>query len=344
VALFLAYLGQCTGGERVTTLARAVVRRLRCQLADGLAPLPTIGAFSGQGGLLYTFAHLATLWRDSELLHATEPVVADLRGLIAADEQLDVAGGSAGCIGALLALHAVAPSARLVHTAVTAGEHLLKNARFMAHGIGWATPAPGGAALTGFAHGAAGIAWALDRLSAVSGDKRFASAARAALGYERSLYSADNQNWPDLRWAGDAPRFMRAWCHGAPGIGLGRLSMLDRAVDSTMCGEIQASLMTTSRQRITSNHALCHGELGNLDLLVTAPDRLADPNWLGEARRRAADAVSFAEQSGGWVCTTPFGLQSPGLMTGLAGIGYGLLRIAMPERVPSLLSLEPPNR
>jgi lantibiotic modifying enzyme len=79
---------------------------------------------------------------------------------------------------------------------------------------------------------------------------------------------------------------MRAWCHGAPGIGLGRLAMLDRAGDSTMCGEIQAALMTTTRQRTTA----------------------------------------------------------PGLLTGLAGIGYGLLRIALPERVPSVLSLEPPKR
>jgi len=137
---------------------------------------------------------------------------------------------------------------------------------------------------------------------------------------------------------------MRAWCHGAPGIGLARLAMLERAADTTLCGEIRAALTTTSRRRSTSNHALCHGELGNLDLLVTAADRLADSTWHAEARRRAAAALTFAERSGGWLCATPFGLQSPGLMTGLAGIGYGLLRIAQPERVPSVLSLEPPKR
>ncbi len=30
-------------------------------------------------------------------------------------------------------------------------------------------------------------------------------------------------------------------------------------------------------------------------------------------------------------------------MMGLAGIGYGLLRLAAPERVPSVLVLEPPK-
>ena len=41
-------------------------------------------------------------------------------------------------------------------------------------------------------------------------------------------------------------------------------------------------------------------------------------------------------------CGTPLGVDSPGLMTGLAGIGYGLLRLAEPARVPSVLTLEPP--
>jgi lantibiotic modifying enzyme len=36
----------------------------------------------------------------------------------------------------------------------------------------------------------------------------------------------------------------------------------------------------------------------------------------------------------------PLGAETPGLMTGLAGIGYGLLRLAEPERVSSVLLLE----
>jgi class II lanthipeptide synthase len=44
----------------------------------------------------------------------------------------------------------------------------------------------------------------------------------------------------------------------------------------------------------------------------------------------------------GWRCANPLGVESPGLMTGLAGIGYELLRVAEPKRVPSVLLLEPP--
>jgi len=36
-------------------------------------------------------------------------------------------------------------------------------------------------------------------------------------------------------------------------------------------------------------------------------------------------------------------VESPGLLTGLAGIGYGLLRLAEPTRIPSVLVLAPPT-
>jgi lantibiotic modifying enzyme len=44
----------------------------------------------------------------------------------------------------------------------------------------------------------------------------------------------------------------------------------------------------------------------------------------------------------GWLCGNRLHVESPGLMMGLAGIGYELLRLAEPWRVPSVLALEPP--
>ena len=44
----------------------------------------------------------------------------------------------------------------------------------------------------------------------------------------------------------------------------------------------------------------------------------------------------------GWICGVPSGVETPGLMQGLAGIGYGLLRLADPQRTPSVLAVEPP--
>jgi lantibiotic modifying enzyme len=47
-------------------------------------------------------------------------------------------------------------------------------------------------------------------------------------------------------------------------------------------------------------------------------------------------------QCNGWRTGTPLGVQTPGFMTGLAGIGYQCLRLAAPAHVPSVLLLEAP--
>jgi lantibiotic modifying enzyme len=44
----------------------------------------------------------------------------------------------------------------------------------------------------------------------------------------------------------------------------------------------------------------------------------------------------------GWIMGVPLNIETPGLMTGLAGIGYELLRFVELKCVPSLLLLRPP--
>ena len=44
----------------------------------------------------------------------------------------------------------------------------------------------------------------------------------------------------------------------------------------------------------------------------------------------------------GWLCGVPLGVESPSLLNGLAGIAYGLLRVAEPRRMPSILALDSP--
>ncbi|WP_084467560.1 type 2 lanthipeptide synthetase LanM family protein [Actinokineospora inagensis] len=83
--------------------------------------------------------------------------------------------------------------------------------------------------------------------------------------------------------------------------------------------------------------SLCHGELGVLDALVVLAARGRD-----DARRllawRTGLLLGTLDQRGPR-CGTPGGVPSPGLLTGLAGIGYGLLRLGFD--VPSVLALAP---
>ena len=351
VMLFLAYLGSITGEQRFTDLARTTLKTVQNILAEAKPADRSIGGFDGLGGWIYVLTSLGVLWNQPDLLADAEATVGLVPDLVEKDDLLDVISGTAGCLIGLLALYRCAPSEQTLRAAIKCGDHLLERAEVMKEGLAWRTPIGSQTPLAGFSHGAAGIAYALAQLSAVSGNEAYRSAALQAMIYERSIFSQQTGNWPDLRLIeGAAPaandqvegNFMLAWCHGAPGVGLARLNSLDYFDDAAIRDEINTALKSTLAGGFGYNHSLCHGDLGNLELLLQASQRLDDPQWPAQVDRLASIVVESIDKHG-WLCGIPLGVESPGMMTGLAGIGYGLLRLAEPNRVPSVMILEPPK-
>lgn len=344
VAMFLGYLGAATGEERYVALARAGLRVARRELEDLPEQVDAIGGFGGLAGVIHALVHLGALWGDGELLEEARAAVGRLPDLVERDELLDIVGGSAGCIGVLLSLQRHAPSAAVLAVARQCGERLLATGRSADQGLGWLTPVAKETPLSGFSHGAAGIAWALLRLASVTGEERFRRAGLQSIAYERTLFSPEQGNWWDLRYGATGPSRVcsAAWCHGAPGIGLSRLDLLGNLDDDTVRDEIRVAIQTTVRFGFGDNHSLCHGDLGNLELLASGARALGDLP-LRATVESVARAILDDVRVTGWRCGNPMLVESPGLMTGLAGIGYGLLRLADPERVPSILLLEPPR-
>jgi lantibiotic modifying enzyme len=169
--------------------------------------------------------------------------------------------------------------------------------------------------------------------------------------YEQAS-SRPQENWPDFRnfnlpgaepSAKEQLKYAITWCHGAPGIGLARLRSLAHIDTPDIRSDIDAAVNTTISRGFGGNHSLCHGDLGNLDVLLDAALTLKNGE-LTDRVYRIAGSILEASKTHGWLCGVPSGVETPGLLTGLAGIGYELLRLAEPERVPSVLTLAPPNR
>jgi type 2 lantibiotic biosynthesis protein LanM len=365
IILALAYLGAFStpasqnqafrgphGFDRFTDLARRALNTLKTRLENTGKHIRSIGAFDGWGGMIYMLSHLAALWQDPELIDYANSMVHRLPELIDKDESLDVVGGCAGCIATLLALNEVSPSDQTVAVAMQCGDRLLARSQRVEGGIGWFTNVETVRPITGFAHGAAGIAWALLDLSALTGNTKYRDTALEAMMYEHGQYSSVAGNWAENA-PGSEPATGRqetgretgpsmAWCYGGPGIGLARVRAL-KHLDHPVVGEdLQRAIQATLSRGPGANHSLCHGDLGNLDFLLQASQATGSPE-LALKVDELTNQVLASMKKYGWLCGVPLAVESPALMNGLAGICLGLLRMAQPDRVPSVLTLSPPS-
>jgi lantibiotic modifying enzyme len=261
---------------------------------------------------------------------------------------LDVEGGCAGAILGLAALHTAAGQDWVRDRARACGRRLIENLQPAAAG-GAAWPGAEGLPLAGFAHGAAGMAYALTRLYRLTGEERFRDCARQAYLYERGIFDPVERNWPLLQSdesSGAVRRIqMKTWCHGAPGVALARVCGLQEIDDEEVREELKVGLETTRRVGFGGLDHLCCGNLGRVDVLLTAGRVLHRDGLIREAGGRAAMVLRRATAHGA------FGVRLkesenrcfvPGFFRGTSGIGYLLLRVACPERLPSVLAFSDP--
>jgi lantibiotic modifying enzyme len=99
---------------------------------------------------------------------------------------------------------------------------------------------------------------------------------------------------------------------------------------------------TTLASGFGDNHSLCHGDLGNLDFVLQASQTLNNKGWRAAGQHIVVEEILQDVERNGWKCGIARLAEIPGLMTGLAGIGYGMLRLVEHRLVPSVLVLAPP--
>jgi len=357
VALFLAQLADVTGdGDCRRTALGAIARSIR---QAGRLPPGGVRPLSFHGGLVgiaYAAHRIAALTGEHALNNQVETFLTTTATALAEPHVLDVMGGNAGAIPALLALGRVERWRHARTLAVSLGDELCRTA--VPRGSGWVWdvekacgPGMGGVQLTGFAHGAAGLGLALLELHAATGRDEFLEGGRAAFAYEDELFNPAVGNWPDLRSPGPAgggtpaAQYAAAWCHGAPGVGLARLRalLLDPASREEYVATARTALSTTmgtlegAAQLPRADATLCHGLAGLAEIVLTAGYWLDDEGYRDAAGAAAAGLIAKYGVRGDWPSGVPSRGPNPSLMLGTAGIGYHFLRQHDPHRVPPVL-------
>jgi type 2 lantibiotic biosynthesis protein LanM len=346
LSFFLSAHAAVTKQSASHELALAGVTRLRKQLksrnAARFARSLGLGGATGLGSIVYALTVMSKNLRDPGLrddAHRTAELMTE--ELIAADKRLDVIGGSAGAILCLLRLYRDGQSEAVLRRAIKCGEHLLAQHRLGETGRrSWVGQGLGSRPLNGMSHGAAGFAYALASLSAATGREDFAVAAQECVDFENSSFSPQRGNWPDLRVEG-AEAWPCQWCHGAPGIGLGRIAMarLPRMGGALLEADVQGAVEGTRAAWPPSIDTLCCGTMGSVEFLCEAGDLLGRNDLQELAKRELANVLQFAADSGDYHWNSGERRFNLGLFRGMAGVGYTALR-QVDHSLPNVLIFE----
>ncbi|CAM3116071.1 type 2 lantipeptide synthetase LanM [Corallococcus sp. ZKHCc1 1396] len=304
-------------------------------------PVKQPGGFSGLASQVWIWSTLhdlaavpGALERARERAEVLTPELLDEDGL------LEVLGGVAGVIVPLLNLVDQTGEARWLALAAHAGRRLEDTARSVAGDARWETSMfPD--AIGGFAHGTAGIGWALARLGlsaagSAADRRRWRALSERAFDFVEGLYRPEFGNWSDVRRP-EARDQLTSWCHGSTGIGLAAADLCARTGEARYQQLFQRARSAGLREGLGWTHTLCHGDLGLWELLEAGRRLALEPQG---AEREALDAELLSGlEARGPVAGLARDAFSPGLMAGLGGVIHTLLRMHPESRLASPLLL-----
>jgi lantibiotic modifying enzyme len=278
--------------------------------------------------------HLAKLFNYDNLHQRTSFALNLLPDLIRSDQMLDLISGCAGAIPVLLAYSSYFPNSIALQLACLCGEKLLSQSSpgSLPGSLAWKSlEMP-----RGFSHGLSGIAFALSELAAATNEKKYLAASIATLAEESELLKGNR--WTDIKESLQGV----AWCHGAAGIALSRLKIYQRHRLPPAKEEALRALHFLTASPTMANHIICHGSLGNLDPILLAAELFPEEQiWQDELKLRGERILNDINANG-WKSNIASQLIEPGLMIGIAGIGFELLRLHAAPAMPSVLALDKP--
>jgi len=311
-----------------------------------------IGICTGLGSIIYSLCCISENIGDSQLLtKATDLSRLLTDEMIHDDLDLDIVSGCSGTILALLKLYRMNNDNETLLKAVTCGNKLLNSKRYTYNShTSWignnfkqsqiVVP------LTGFSHGAAGYAYALDALSEATSYQEFKYAAEKTLLYENQFYIPENNNWASIKSNGQLQtngKKLSQWCYGSTGIGLGRIGQIKYGASNKR--HIQMQIENAKDGILGSkihwaDDSLCCGVSSHIEFLSEASKVNDDENLGQHAEKKLLHLINTRRHCGAYNLGDFKGYDIPmGMFRGVTGIGYTILR-RLEKSLPNVLIFE----
>lgn len=334
LAVFFAALNRINNSDHFQTLEKMLISRMLYYTYYEKVKDNYSGAYCGEASIVYSYLLLYKIKGEKDFIKHAEMHEEKLSKLIQKDNDFDLLYGNAGAVIIYINLYKVTAKETYLFKAQTIADYLVEKGRKTLDGIYWNLKT-----LTnyeGLAHGGSGFALCFTRLYEITHDLKYLNIAIEAVSYENKLYDKNINNWVDQdhKSMGNVRAY---WCHGAGGIALVREELKKHLTGSRRkyiySDYLKAIKKLEDIMYTMNNLCLCHGAVGNMMILR---DYQEEDGFKKDYQKLWAE--NHILRGLGVYCDD----ENIGFMTGLSGIGYGLLYIFYNEQnsLPNILKLE----
>lgn len=332
IGFFLHFLYKYSGCKKYREAAGQIDNQLfqyTKRLAASREVNKSTGIYNGEASILYCYLLFYWITKEDIYLHYAKLHGEIVGRCIEKDSNFDLLDGIAGGVHGLLMLYHFTKEKRWEEMAEQAACRLIAMSKANEEGIFW-TDEASGPALLGMSHGNAGIMTALAAMYKVCPKKEYKEAFLKAMAYENAHFDEKLGNWRDFRITKDVEEGIKdtvAWCHGAGGILMSRLMIMDTVEGKDKeqaVGDIKRAAARLRQKCIREGMCLCHGSMGNL-LMLMEYERYEGSGEKMESRSYIRHICTVLKEKREHLL--PQEAFNPGFMSGYAGTGYGLLCI-----------------
>lgn len=313
--------------------------------------------YGGAAGMLYICTQLyKSTGNGAYLEKALELERSYSTGFRERVTQCDLLSGQAGILLAVSHLYAYTKEMSLLNTIDDVVNRLVSGAHIARSGLKWDTFKHSYDSLTGFSHGASGIAFALSQAGHYFGAGGLQYLAGQAFQYEANYFDTHTGNYMDLRIGVERMQNIRreynnvlyewplsafqptmsgisSWAHGAAGCALSRLFAFEATGEQLyvqQAGKALACSWEYFLQQQYIDYSLCSGYGGIAAVFMQAEKTLDEPVWHTRALHIATAAIDYYNKQGTYNSKVPQHITDHGLFSGMAGVGYWLLGCLQP--------------
>ncbi|ADB40213.1 lanthionine synthetase LanC family protein [Spirosoma linguale] len=322
--------------------------------------LDSYSMFTGRLSVALCFLRAASQFNNPNYLNFAYSSLESVESFLTSSTN-DLINGISGCLLGLVHFYHHTKDESILPLVFKFIDRLLQNCRFLRDSVYWDLTKDHTQPLCGFSHGLAGIGFCLLEVGHYFNLPFLTDLAQKTYQAENYHFQPHKLNWPDFRKGSYSKKdenefrrslinkdlypfikekFMFAWCHGAPGIGLSRLRAHQITGNKTWLNDLEMAITSTSHDLDNTginSYCLCHGGAGNADLLIEAFLYTNKQDYFEAALKVGKKALQQKEQLGYYRPGSLTDKPDAALFTGTSGVGLFYLRLLFPSSIHSVL-------